>query len=194
MKYWHFLPADGKLAYEPREIVKVKHTLILPPDTRIIPCNVGFHASARAIDALQYAPGPIACIVTLHGTVVSHGNPVDKYAAQGRTVLAMADATETIRAFSRWCALSVIHLWDAPQIVYDYLNTGDEKIRAAAGDAAWAAAGDAAWDAARAAAGDAARAAARDAAWAAAGAAAKTNQNTQLEKMLNKLLSQEATK
>lgn len=68
-----------------------------------------------------------------------------------------------VRQFARWCALSVIHLWDAPQVVEDYLTSGDERLRAAA---AWAAdRAAAAWAADRtAAARDAARAAARDAA------------------------------
>ena len=43
------------------------------------------------------------------------------------------------REFARWCALQVIHLWDCPEIVRLYLETGDESIRAAA----WVAAGDA---------------------------------------------------
>ena len=79
------------------------------------------------------------------------------------------------RTWARWCALQVIDLWDAPEIVRCYLETGDETIRDAAWDAAWAAAWDAAgaaarnaaWDAARDAAWDAARNAAWDAAWAA---------------------------
>ena len=58
-----------------------------------------------------------------------------------------------IRRFACDCALDVIHLWDAPPIVKKYLETGDEKIRAAARDAAW----DAAWAAAGDAAGDAIR-------------------------------------
>jgi len=43
--------------------------------------------------------------------------------------------------------LDVIHLWDAPAVVREYLETGDESKR----DAAWAAARDAAWGAALAA-------------------------------------------
>ena len=62
-----------------------------------------------------------------------------------------------IRRFACQCALDVIHLWNAPPIVKRYLKTGNEKLRAAAGDAAWAAAGAAAWAAARAAAGAAMR-------------------------------------
>jgi hypothetical protein len=212
--YWHFLPANGNLQFEPFDTVKVKHTLMLPPSIQIIPCKVGFHASIRAIDALQYAPGPIICRVTLHGNILPHGDPIDKYVAQGRTVLAMADGTDTLRSFARWSALQMIHLCNAPQVVIDYLNTGDESIRSAAWDAAWdaarAAARDAARDAARAAAGSAARDAARAAAWAAAGSAARSTawaaagsaarsaagdvQNTKLEAMFYELLKLEELK
>jgi hypothetical protein len=170
--YWHFLPNDGRLQFGNRELVKIRHTLALPPDTVIIPCSVGFHASKRAIDALKYAPGPVVCQVTLHGRIVPHGNPIDKYAAHGRTVLKMADASNVLMAFARWCALQVIHLWDAPEVVKDWLETGDEKTRTAAESAAWSAAGSAAESAARSAAWSAAKSAAESAAWSAAESAA----------------------
>jgi len=65
-----------------------------------------------------------------------------------------------LRSFARWCALSVIDKWNAPPIVREYLETGDESKRAAAWAAeAAAAAGFAAWSAEMAAA------AAADAAW-----------------------------
>lgn len=182
--YWHFLPANGRLQYGDRQQVEVGKKLMLTPQTQIIPCAVGYHASLHAIDALQYAPGPIACRVKLHGKIVPHGNPTDKYAARGRTVVSMFDATDALRGFARWCALQVIDSWDAPAIVREYLQTGDEKLRAAAWAAAWAAARAAAWAVARAAAWAASRDAARDAAWAAAWAAARAAQNRQLEKML----------
>ena len=186
--YWHFLPDDGCLRFGTKEKVKVKHTLMLPPDTKLIPCEIGFHASKRALDALQYAPGSIICRVTLHGEKIPHGNPIDKYCAHGRTVVQMANAEEVLRIFARKCALSVIHLWNAPQIAIDYLNTGDEKLRAATWDASWAAtrAARAAWAAARAdarAARDAAEDA-RDAAEDAAGTAAGAAQNILLEELL----------
>jgi len=41
-----------------------------------------------------------------------------------------------LRYFARMQALSVIHLWEPPQVVCDYLMTGDEGIRAAARAAA----------------------------------------------------------
>ena len=135
----------------------------------IIPCRNGLHASVKPHDALNYASGPIVWRVRLSGVVVPYN--ADRHAASERTYLAGGiDVSETLRAFAKRCALDVIDLWDAPEVVIRYLKTGDESIRAAARvtaqDAAWAAG-----DAARAAARDAAGAAAWDAVGDAAGAA-----------------------
>ena len=133
----------------------------LKHDGDVIPCESGLHASPTPFDALQYAPGEMLHQVELRGTIIPHGNPLDKFAASERKILATIDCTPIVRLFARRVALDVIHLWNAPSVVKEYLETGDESKRAAAWDAARAAAWDAAWDAARAAA----RAAARDAAW-----------------------------
>ena len=130
-------------------------------DGEPIPCEYGLHASPDAFDALQYAPGALLHQVELDGKIVPHGSPVDKFAAQRRKIVATIDANEIMRLFARRVALDVINLWDAPAIVREYLETGDESKRAAAGDAAWAAARGAARDAAWAAARDAACAAAQ---------------------------------
>ena len=147
-------------------------------------CKRGWHASERAFDALQYAPGPKLHHVRCEGRIERRS---DKLVCQKRTILATIDATQLLRRFAADCALDVIHLWDAPDIVREYLADLDEAKRAAAqaawaardaAQAAWAArdaAQDAwaAWDAAQAAwaAWDAARAAwaaqAARAAWAA---------------------------
>jgi hypothetical protein len=71
----------------------------------------------------------------------------DKLVARQRTILWRIDSTDVLRKFARQCALDVAHLWDMPPVVSQYLETGDESIRAAARAAAW--------DAARAAASDA---------------------------------------
>jgi hypothetical protein len=159
MKGWHFLREDGCLQYSPHTRVKVGQTLTYEGPLYL--CESGLHASRNILDALTYAPGPILCRVELSGVIV-HGN--DKTVAQQRTVFAMADATELLRSFARAAALSVVHLWDAHDVVMRYLLTGDEGIRAAARAAAW----DAAWTAARDAAWNVAWTAARAAAWTAA--------------------------
>ena len=195
---WHF--TDGMKLRDGRPLV-VGETL--KHDGPLVPCESGLHASIRPIDALRYAPGSTISRVECGGETIEHGNPVDKFVCRERRVIWTADADTTLRAFARRCASDVLHLWAAPDIVKEYLTTGDESKRAAARAAAMAAARDAArdeardeardaargaaWDAARAAAWDAARDAARDAAWDAAWDAALTRYNVWLEEMLMEL-------
>ena len=126
-------------------------------------CKNGLHGSINPLDALRYGSGTFWR--TKHSGNVVHGD--DKLASSSRTYLKrVTDTDDVLRHFARLCALDVIHLWDAPDVVVRYLRTGDESIRAAAMAAARAAAGDASWESARTA-----EAAAWDAAWAAAEAA-----------------------
>jgi hypothetical protein len=197
---WHFSAADRRLGYGDGRLIEVGvvHEVNITPKC----CEAGLHGSIRAIDALEYAAGTVVSCVLISGQI---DQQQDKLCGQRREYLAVADVTEELRSFARWCALQVIHLWDAPAIVRQYLETGDESIRvaartaasaaartaarAAAMNAAWAAAMDATWAAAR----DAARATARDAAWAAAWAAARDAamdaQNAELDSRLRKVLN-----
>lgn len=172
----------------------------------IVACSSGLHASEHPFDALQYAPGTLLHKVDLRRRLVAHGDPIDKWVGRERRILATVDAEPMLRGFARWCALSVIHLWEAPDVVRRFLLTGDESIRAAAWDAAaagarataWAAraAWDAACDAARAelAAWDAARAAwdaAAAAASAAAAAAARMAQRLEFLRLVDAAFTRE---
>jgi pyruvate/2-oxoglutarate dehydrogenase complex dihydrolipoamide acyltransferase (E2) component len=155
MKAWHFVSdtlRDGRPVPADGEVLVHEGPLKL--------CASGLHASKNILDALQYAPGSIICRVEVGGEII-HGN--DKLVCSERTILWRASGEQVLRKFARMCALDVMHLWDAPDIVVQYLKTGDESIRAAALDAVWDAARAAARDAAWAEA--AARDAARDAAW-----------------------------
>lgn len=154
MRAWHFVDRtlrDGTPV--PRDGVTLKHR------NAVVPCQSGLHASEHPFDALQFATGNTLCLVECGGVIVPHGNPVDKIACSERTIIVRMNADPLLRHFARQQALSVAHLWDAPQEVLDYLM-GDDTARAAAWAAAWAAAMDAAWAATR----NAARAATRDAA------------------------------
>ena len=137
----------------------------LEHDGPVVICESGLHASKTPWDALQYAPGATLCLVECEGDIAEQS---DKLVCRRRRIVARFDATDLLRTHARKSALSVIHLWDAPAVVREYLETGDESKRDAARDAAWDAARDAAREAARAAARDAAREAAWEAAWDAA--------------------------
>lgn len=211
---WHFAGVDDvgvpRLGHNDGREIRVGETLTV--DCKPVVCEAGLHACPHARDALGYAAGVSrACAVRLGGAIVQgEGGHADKCAATERTVIAMLSVEDTdrvLRAFARWCALQVIHLWAAPQVVRDYLTMGDEALRDAACDAGWPAAWPAAWTAAWAAAQAAAldasgaaawataesttRDAARAAAWAAA--AARNAQNAKLESMLREAMGLEVT-
>ena len=147
VKGWWFGTEDRKLGYGDSRKIVIGRTHKVKGN--ILPCKHGLHLSKRLIDALQYARGPVIYRVEGAGIIVPHGDPVDKYACSERTYLGGGiDISDTLRLFARKCALDVIHLWNPPDIVVQYLKTGDESLRDAARDAAWAAAGNAARDAA----------------------------------------------
>ena len=132
MRAWHFVgktlrdgspvPADG---------------VWLPVIADPVLCERGYHASVDAFDALKYAPGDVLCLVELRGTIVQGS---DKVVASERMIVARFDAADMLRYFARMQALSVVDRWDAPQVVLDWLMTGDEKYRVEALEAAWASA------------------------------------------------------
>ena len=165
VRAWHFvsdtlrdgrpIPGDGEL--------------LTHPDVPVL-CESGLHASLKPSQALEFAPGGTLCLVECGGTIL---HQPDKLVCTERTIIARMDAVPLLREFARMQALSVVHIWEPPDIVLDYLMTGDEGIRDASRAAAWAAAWDASRAASRAASGDAAWDAAwAAAAWVAAGAAA----------------------
>jgi len=192
--YW-FAPKDKKLTNGDGRRIRVGITHKVKGE--IIPCHHGLHLSKRPFDALSYAPGPIIYKVKGTGIIIPHrgslllADPVDKYVCSERTYTAGGyDCTELLRRFSRMCALDVIHLWDAPYIVKQYLKTGDNRLRVAARAAAKAAARDAARAAASAATRAAASADVWDAVWAAASAATRDAYIKKANRRLTSMLAQ----
>jgi len=95
----------------------------------IVLCDNALHASRDPFDALTYAPGQYLYRVRCWGDVVEDD---DKLGARYREYVDMRNATNTLRKFAREQALSVIHFWEAPPVVKEYLEAGDETLRAAA--------------------------------------------------------------
>jgi len=128
---WWFGPSDKKLLNgDGREVVIGETHKV---DGEIRPCLHGLHLSTRILDALQYATGPVVYRVIGSGVVVPHGSPTDKYACSERTYTAGGiDISEILFKFARWCALDVAHLWSAPDVVLEFLKTGDDSKREAA--------------------------------------------------------------
>ncbi|MCK9358138.1 MAG: hypothetical protein M0R22_13505 [Dehalococcoidia bacterium] len=200
---WHFLPANRRIRWGKwKDPVRTGVVYVHRGAVEI--CNTGLHASIQAIDALEYAPGPVACLVECWGDVQQHD---DKLVCSRRKVLAMADCTRVLHLFA--CdeaeralalvsspdarsveAIRIKRLWVDGGATDAELAAAEAAAEAAAWAAAEAAAEAAAWAAAgaaaRDAAGAAAEAAARAAARAAAGAAARDAASTRLDACLRK--------
>lgn len=153
VRAWHFV---GDRLRDGRPVPKDGKWLVHEGPVKL--CASGLHAARRPWGALTYAPGDTLCLVEC---AAIEAEDEDKFVCRRRRIVVRADISETLRYFARMQTLSVVHLWDAPDLVLDYLMTGSEGERAAAEAAAWGAARDAAWAAAWGAA--------RAAAWGAAG-------------------------
>ena len=136
----------------------------------IIPCESGYHGSPTLWNALTYATGPVACLVELSGDVQPHGDPVDKYAARTRKLLAAVNIETELRLFAADCAEHVLPIYEAaypgdgrPRRAIEATRAAWDAARAVAVDA-WAVRDDA-WAAARAAVGAAVGARAAEKAW-----------------------------
>lgn len=101
-------------------------------------CVRGLHASVDPFDALQYAPGCTLCLVEVPdpservsnrsykgaATIVN----TDKLVSVARRIIKRADFRGHLCRFGRMQALKVINLQKAPEVVVEFLKTGDEKI------------------------------------------------------------------
>ena len=144
IRAWHFVGKtlrDGSKI--PRDGVWLKHP------GRVVICSQGLHASRDAFDALKYALGATLCLVDCDGEIIEQS---DKLVCSARRIVTRMDATDMLRFFARMQAVSCIDQWNAPDVVCNYLMTGDESIMDAARASALAATRDAEWAAARAAA------------------------------------------
>jgi hypothetical protein len=118
---WHWVSdnlRDGRAI--PADGVELLH------DGEVRICETGLHASINVLDALQYAPGNTVCRVLCKDIVERQD---DKFVCRSRTILWRVDAEPVLLEFARKVASDVLHLWDAPQVVKDYLATGDESLR-----------------------------------------------------------------
>ena len=198
MLAWHFIGEDKRLGNGDGRLVEVGQTLECEGEPAL--CSNGMHGSARLIDALKYASGPIVCRVEIEGDVIEGD---DKLCGRRRTVLWMLDATRLLHEFacqSAEDALALVEQPDERSVAGIAAKRAwlDGKITDKKLDSAWAAAWDAsqnvawvasaaalaAWDASRSAAwaavrdaveaaAEAARSASWDAAWAEAWSTAR---------------------
>ena len=183
MLAYHFLRSDCCLGFDDGRKAVVGETLTVEGTPEL--CNHGLHASKRIIDALQYAPGPVCCLVEVGGEIVE-GH--DKLSGTSRKVLWIADISELLHNFACDVAEEALNKRrEAGDKIDPRSTTAIEAKRKWLRGEITAEDLAAAWDAARDAAWDAAWDAARDVAWGAAWDAAWDAQNADLEARIKAL-------
>jgi hypothetical protein len=129
---WWFSTINKRLQHGDGRLIQVGVTHHVDGTPRI--CKWGLHASRNIFDALDYATDLVCWRVRLSGIVVEDE---DQLAATDRTYLAGgSDIFLILQMLACRCALDVAHLWDAPEIVVQYLKTGDEALRKKAASSA----------------------------------------------------------
>ena len=162
MRQYHFLSADWTASSGDEPAWTVGETRTIEGDVSL--CRRGYHASPSWLDALGYAPGPVACLVEVDPVEVDDTAGQRKVVSRTRTLVAGRDCSRELRLFAADCAERALQQekaagrepdprsWAAVEAARAYARgeIDDDRL-------------DAAWAAARAAARTAARTAARDA-------------------------------
>ena len=170
---YHFLNADMTANSGNEPPWKEGEERKIADVSRIELCTYGYHASPTLWDALQYANGPVACLVKVGKAYASDNSPAPKSVHAKRTLINAVNIERELRLFAADCAEHVLYLFEkehpvdsrpraAIDMARNFANGAATKQElAAAQAAAWAArdtardtaraAADAAWDTARAA-------------------------------------------
>ena len=115
---YHFLKSDmcSHEGHEPPWKEGETRTL----DGEIVICVYGYHASRTAWDALQFAPGPVLCLVEVEPVE----ERADKLASRSRRLIKAVNLERELREFAADCAERMLHF-------YEEAYPGDQRPRAA---------------------------------------------------------------
>lgn len=146
---WHFLKNNKFMCYDrSSEIARAGKTYSIADDQVPELCKYGMHGSIHALDAVGFAPGSIVCRVEISGDVLYADN---KLVGRHRKVLWMADASDVLTKFSKWCVSQVISQIPDPNLTRKFLESGNKSLMAIVWENAFKAgdvlACDAAWKA-----------------------------------------------
>ena len=122
MRAWHF--TDGMKLRDGTPLEVGRLYTASPP---LSMCTHGLHASIRAIDALQYAPGSVVSLVECGGDI-EQGD--DKLVCSERRVIACDDVARELRLWAADCAETALMVsevedarsWRALDVVRDFAN------------------------------------------------------------------------
>ena len=101
MQAYHFLKEDMRAGSGKEKPWKVGEERTVPKPDRVSLCAYGYHSASSWRDALNYAPGPVACIVEVSDPIARDST---KQVSATRTLLAAKDVSKELRCFACDCA------------------------------------------------------------------------------------------
>ncbi len=156
IKAYHFLQANLTAGFGDEKPWEIGETRTIAEPSKIAVCKYGYHSSPTLWDALNYAPGPMACLVEISQPVESDEN---KSVSAKRKLIKAVNIDRELRLFACDCAERVLYIFERehpndkrPRAAIEVSRRfADGKAtmtelaaaRAAARAAAWAAAWDA---------------------------------------------------
>jgi hypothetical protein len=101
MKAYHFLKEDMRAGSGKEKPWKVGEERTVPKPDRVVLCTYGYHSAPSWRDALNYAPGSVACIVEVSDPIAHDDS---KQVSATRKLVAAKDASKELRLFTCDCA------------------------------------------------------------------------------------------
>jgi len=116
MNAYHFV---AETLRDGRPIPPIAEWLVHEGEIEI--CKSGLHFSLHPFDAFSFSPSEAKylCLVEVEDVVETES---DKGVCRRRKIITRIECEELLRSFARWCALQVIHLWDAPPVVREWVT------------------------------------------------------------------------
>lgn len=138
------LPANGVTLtydaplYDEQSLVEDGVTLpdkvpLVFPNFQYKRADFGLYGFIDTLDAFEASAGTTLFIIKCGGKVLpSRNRHYRKVACTEWTILARINMIKILQELARWCAMQTAHLWDTPNEIRQYLETGNENLRPAA--------------------------------------------------------------
>ena len=104
VRAYHFLLNDMRAHSGDEKPWEIGETRTIADVSRIKLCEYGYHSSPTLWDALQYANGPMACLVDVGESFGSDTDPAPKNVHAARTLIKAVNIDRELRLFAADCA------------------------------------------------------------------------------------------
>jgi len=113
LKAYHFLKTDMRSGFGPEAPWEVGEKRTLDKAIKVKLCEFGYHSSPTLWDALQYALGPVACLVEISRPVQKDET---KSISRSRKLIKAVNIERGLRLYATDCAARVLRRLDRKRL------------------------------------------------------------------------------